>query len=127
MTSLDVSDLAAMLGLVPGVGAAIVNEPDGWLDALSLSDDVTLYERASRPLDVIVYFSDERANVERRLPVFAGFLAPGGALWMATPRSAGDLSRSDVEAIGEQAGLRAAGEQAVAPGWKAVRLEVARS
>ena len=125
MTSLDVSNLAVVLGLVPGVGAAIVNEPDGWLDALALSD-VTLYERASRPLDVIVYFSDERANVARRLPVFAGFLALGGTLWMATPDSSDELDASIVEAIGGAAGLAASGEQVVAPGWTATRFEVGR-
>jgi hypothetical protein len=123
MASYDANDLATLLGLMPGVHAAIVNEPDGWLDQLALPVDATLYERASRPLDVIVYFSDERANVERRLPVFAGFLARSGALWMATPDSAAELTTENVEAIGVTAGLRSTRVAEVAPGWSAIRFE----
>jgi hypothetical protein len=50
-----------------------------------------LFERASEPLDVIVYFSDERANLERRVPVLAGFLAQEGFLWCLVPDTADHL------------------------------------
>lgn len=113
-------DLAALLGIRPGARLAIVNEPDGWQDRLRLPEGVATFDRASEPLDVIVYFSDERANVARRLPVFARFLAPGGTLWMATPDGAPDLTRSDVESIGAEAGLHALESAEVAPAWTAI-------
>ncbi len=113
-------DLAARLGIRPGTRVAIVNEPDGWLDRLRLPEGVTSYERASEPLDVIVYFSDERANVARRLPVFGRFLAPAGTLWMATPEDAPDLTREDVESIATGAGLTAVDAATIAPGWRAI-------
>jgi hypothetical protein len=113
-------DLATRLGIRPGTRLAIVNEPDGWLDRLHLPDGVTGYERASEPLDVIVYFSDERANVARRLPVFGGFLAPSATLWMATPEDAPDLTREDVESMGTGAGLVAADAVTIPPGWRAI-------
>ena len=114
---------ASILGIRPGAKVAVVNEPDGWLDVLAPPAGVTLYERASEPLDVIVYFSDELANVRRRVPVFAGFLVVGGVLWMATPDDAADLGRDVVEAIGSAAGLVTAGALRVADGWTAVRFE----
>lgn len=100
-----------------------MNEPDQWLDELSpLPAGARLFERASDPLDVIVYFSDERANVQRRVPVFAGFLAAGGVLWSAVPDSPETATRDDVERAGRSGGLVATGTLAIAPGWVATRL-----
>jgi hypothetical protein len=101
----------------------VVNEPDGWLDELSpLPDGVRLFDRASEPLDVIVYFSDERANVERRVPVFAQFLAPAGTLWSAVPDGSLDLGPDVVTEVGRAAGLTASGTLPIASGWTATRL-----
>jgi hypothetical protein len=101
----------------------VVNEPDGWLDELTpLPEGTRLFDRASEPLDVIVYFSDERANVERRVPAFAQFLAPAGVLWSAVPDDGADVSPDDVVAIGRRAGLVPADRIAVAPGWTASAL-----
>jgi hypothetical protein len=90
---------------------------------LLLPEGLTLYDRASERLDVIVYFSDELANVSRRVPVLAGFLAAGGVLWMATPDGAPDLGPAVVASIGSGAALVSSGRQQVAEGWTAVRLE----
>ncbi|HEY7873915.1 MAG TPA: hypothetical protein VIG64_02215 [Actinomycetota bacterium] len=116
-------ELARALGIEPGARVGIVNEPDGWLDELTpLPPGATLFERASEPLDVLVYFSDERANVERRVPAFAGFVAPGGTLWSAIPSSSEELDRAIVEEIAEGCGLQVDGHLAIAPGWTAFRL-----
>lgn len=115
--------LAERLDIASGAKVAIVNEPEGWVDEVSLPAGVVVFDRASEPLDVIVYFSDEVANVSRRVPVFAGFLAPGGALWMATPDSSKELARAVVEAIGIGAGLSVTRAEAVAAGWTAIGFE----
>jgi hypothetical protein len=102
---------------------AVVNEPDGWLEELSpLPDGVRLFDRASEPLDVIVYFTDERANVERRVPVFALFLASAGTLWSAVPDESPELGLEVVAEVGRAAGLTASGTLPIAPGWTATRL-----
>jgi len=101
----------------------VVNEPDGWLDALHpLPEGTRLFERASEPLDVIVYFSDERANVERRVPAFAHFLVPSGSLWSAVPENSTSLDAGIVADVGRAAGLVPSGTLAVAPGWIATQL-----
>lgn len=110
--------LAARLGIRAGARVAVVNEPEGWRAGLEpLPEGARLFERASEPLDVILYFSDEPANVARRLPVFAGFLAPGGTLWMATPAASPELTAEVVRDIAGGAGLAPAGELEPAPGW----------
>jgi hypothetical protein len=119
----EISRLANALGISAGARVAVVNEPDGWLEELApLPPGARLFERASEPLDVIVYFSDERANVERRVPVFAGFLAPAGSLWSAVPDASEELSGTIVEDIGRACGLSPRGTVAIARGWTAMRL-----
>jgi hypothetical protein len=111
------------LGIGRDANVAVVNEPDGWLEALfPLPAGARLFERASEPLDVVVYFSDERANVERRVPAFAGFLAERGVLWSAVPDSSDEVTPEVVADVGRAAGLTAAGTLAIAPGWVATRL-----
>lgn len=120
----DESRLVAALGIEAGRRIAIVNEPDGWLDHLGpLPAGTTLFDRASEPLDVIVYFSDELANVERRVPVFAGFVRPGGIVWTATPEGSEELTPSAVDRVGRGAGLTPGERVRIAPGWSALPLE----
>ena len=112
-----------LLGIRAGSKVAVVNEPDGWLDGITpLPAGARLFERASEPLDVLVYFSDERANVVRRVPVFAGFLGPRGILWVSTPKNSAELDDDTVEEIGTGAGLERAGRTSLVAGWKTSRF-----
>ena len=100
-----------------------MNEPDGWLDELMpLPEGAVLFERASEPLDVVVYFSDERANVERRVPALAHFLAPDGTMWSAVPDGSPTLDPDVVAQVGRMAGLEPSGTLEIASGWTATRL-----
>lgn len=119
----DGSPMARALGIAPGANLAVVNEPDGWLDVLApLPRATRLFERASQPLDVIVYFSDERANVARRVPALAGFLAASGSLWSAVPTAGTDVGPADVLEVARLSGLSARGSLEIAEGWTATRL-----
>ena len=100
-----------------------MNEPEGWLDELTpLPDGVRLYERASEPLDVIVYFSDERANVERRVPFFAQLLAADGVLWSAVPADSTTATPDVAAAAGRAGGLVPDGSIPIGRAWTATRL-----
>ena len=48
--------------------------------------EVELRARARGPLDVIVFFTKSRAELERRFGKLAGALDPAGALWIAWPK-----------------------------------------
>ena len=82
--------LPRKLGIKPGVRMALVRAPDGFLDSAlaPLPDGVELRARARGPLDVIVFFTKSRAELERRLGTLAGALDPAGALWIAWPKRA---------------------------------------
>ena len=55
------------LGIKQGNRVAFPSAPDGFLGLLGeLPDGVTVKSRASGPLDVIVFFTRSRAELERR-------------------------------------------------------------
>jgi hypothetical protein len=109
-------ELARRLGIHPGHTIAVVNEPPDFWDVLGpLPKGVEALERASKPLDVLVYFSDTLENIERRVPAFALMLAPGGALWVGHPRRV--VATPHVDRAGARSGLATAELIEAGGGW----------
>jgi hypothetical protein len=98
-----VDELADRLGFFPNANVALVNVRPETRALLSL-DDVQLLERASERLDVLIYCSDELANVKRRVHVLSGFVRSGGRMWVGHPAPgsglATDVGSGDVADIG---------------------------
>ena len=114
-------DLAHRLGIQEGYALAVVNEPPHFWDILRpLPPEVEVLERASRPLDVLVYFSDTLSNIERRVPSFAGMLATPGSLWVGHPPD--KVATQYVDRTGARAGLATAELIDIGGGWFLRRL-----
>ncbi len=99
------SPLAKKLGIKDGHRVAFPSAPDGFVGLLGeLPDGVRIRSRASGPLDVIVFFTRSRAELERRLPALRRALDPAAALWIAWPkRSSGvetDMTEDAVRELG---------------------------
>jgi hypothetical protein len=76
--------LAKKLGIKSGQSVAFPSAPDGFRELLGdLPDGVKIRHRASGPLDVIVFFTKSRAELERRLPALRSAMDPAAELWMA--------------------------------------------
>ena len=114
-------NMAGRLGIKPGDAIAVVNEPpDFWALLRPLPKRVEVFERASRPLDVIVYFSDTLENIERRVPAFAEMLVDRGTLWVGHPGE--KIRTSYVDRTGARAHLGTAELIDVGGGWLMRRL-----
>lgn len=114
-------EMARRLGIEPGHTIAIVNEPpDFWRLIEPLPRGVEAVERASRPLDILVYFSDTLENIERRVPAFSPMLVNGGALWVGHPRD--KIQTAYVDRAGARAGLGTAELIDAGGGWLMRRL-----
>ena len=114
-------EMARRLGIRPGHTIAVVNEPpDFWPLLQPLPKGVEVLERASRPLDVIVYFSDTLENIERRIPAFTPMLTTGGTLWVGHPRE--KIATVHVDRAGARAGLATAELIEAGGGWMMRRL-----
>lgn len=114
-------EMPRRLGIRPGDTIAVVNEPPDFWDVMGpLPRGVEVLERASRPLDVLVYFSDTLENVERRIPAFAPMLRPGGTLWVGHPL--GKIATVHVDRAGARARLATAELIEAGGGWLMRRL-----
>ena len=99
------SPLAKKLGIEEGDRLAFPSAPEGFLELLGeLPDGVRIRSRASRPLDVIVFFTRSRAQLEHRLPALRRAMDPAAGLWIARPkRSSGvetDMTEGTVRELG---------------------------
>jgi hypothetical protein len=98
--------LVKKLGIKEGQRVAFPQAPDGFRGLLGeLPEDVTVRARTSGPLDVIVFFTKRRAELERRLPALRRAMEPAGGLWIAWPKRSSGVATDMTEDIVRELGL----------------------
>jgi hypothetical protein len=93
--------LPTKLGIKPGTRVALVSAPGGFAEHTlqPLPDEVEVRPRARGPLDVIVFFTKRRADLERRFDRLAAALDRAGALWIAWPKRSSGVATDLTEDI----------------------------
>ena len=98
--------LAKKLGIKEGHRVAFPSAPAGFAELLGeLPDGVEVKSRASGPLDVIVFFTKRRAELERRLPALRRAMDPAAGLWIAWPKRASGVETDMTEDVARELGL----------------------
>jgi hypothetical protein len=92
--------LPKKLGIKPGARLALLNAPAGFDETLGeLPDGVTTTARARGPLDVIVSFHTERAELARRMPKLRAAMDPAAGLWIAWPKRSSGVATDLTEDV----------------------------
>jgi hypothetical protein len=97
--------LARKLGIKEGHRVAFPGAPDHFRGLLDLPPGATVKSRTAGPLDVIVFFTTSRAELERRLPALRRALDPAGGLWIAWPKRASGVETDMTEDVARELGL----------------------
>lgn len=98
--------LAKKLGIREGHRVAFPSAPDGFARLLGeLPEGVTVRSRLRGPLDVIVFFTKSRAELERRLPVLRRAMDPAAGLWIAWPKRSSGVETDMTEDVARVLGL----------------------
>ena len=98
--------LTKKLGIKERHRVAFPSAPDGFRGLLGeLPDGVSVKSRASGPLDVIVFFTKRRAELERRLPALRGAMDPAAGLWIAWPKRSSGVETDMTEDVARELGL----------------------
>jgi hypothetical protein len=125
----DSSDtpLTKKLGLKTGAEVAVVGSPSGFRRALSpLPEGVRIHSRPRGELDVVIFFTTQRSELERRFAGLAETLTEAGGLWVAWPKKSSniqtDLSFEVVQRIGLEAGLVDNKSCSIDKDWQALRF-----
>ena len=104
MAGYSATPLARKLGIKEGHRIAFPGAPGHFEGLLDLPDGVALRARARGPLDVIVFFTTRRSELERRLPALRRALDPAGGLWIAWPKRASGVQTDITEDVARELG-----------------------
>jgi hypothetical protein len=97
--------LVTKLGIKPGHRIAFASAPSGFRRLLGdLPEDVSVKSRVAGPLDVIVFFTKRRAELERRLPALRRAMEPAAGLWIAWPKRASGVETDMTEDVARDLG-----------------------
>ncbi len=114
------------LGIKEGSRVAVVNEPEGFLDAFEVPPGARLFERATEALDVILFFSESKSHLRRRFEPLMKFLDKAGGFWVAYPKKSSligsNLTFEFVQQLGLDAGLVDNKSCAIDEEWTGVRF-----
>lgn len=121
------SPLPTKLGIKDGHRLWFPRAPDHFLGLLgALPPGAEVKKRAAKNLNVIVFFTRKRGELERRISPLARALHPAGGLWIAWPKRASgiatDVTEDVVREIGLGAGLVDNKVCAIDETWSGLRL-----
>jgi hypothetical protein len=123
--------LPKKLGITGGHRVALVNAPAGFDATLGqLPVDATVQSglAGKAPLDVILFFTARRAELERRLAALRSRMAPAAGLWIGWPKKASgaptDMTEDVVRAVALPTGLVDNKVCAIDETWSGLRLVI---
>ncbi len=92
--------LLKKLGIKAGMRVCFVNAPPHYLTLLGdLHPDIALAESPQHPLDLIHYFSKERAAFVQAYFMLKTALVANGALWISWPKKASKVATDMTEDV----------------------------
>ena len=98
--------LPGKLGIKEGSRVAVLAAPDDFDATLGpLPDGVDVRRRLRGPLDVVVFFTTSRAQLERRMGALRAALDPAGRLWVAWPKRASGVATDVTEDVVREVAL----------------------
>jgi hypothetical protein len=98
--------LVKKLGIKEGARLAWVGAPGHFADLLGpLPPGATVRGRLHGPLDVIVFFTTARAELERRIDTLRAAMDPAAGLWIAWPKRASGVATDMTEDVAREVGL----------------------
>ena len=98
--------LPKKLGIKEDHRVAFLSAPPGFSDLVGdLPEGVVVRSRLRAPLDVIVFFTRSRAEVERRLPALRRAMDPAAGLWIAWPKRSSGVDTDMTEDVARELGL----------------------
>ena len=121
--------LPKKLGIKEGASVAFLEAPPEFDATVApLPDGVDVARDAASGLDVVVYFTRARADLEARVEELKAAIAPAGGLWIAWPkRSSGvetDMTEDVVREVALPLGLVDNKVCAIDETWSGLRLVI---
>jgi hypothetical protein len=121
--------LAKKLGIKEGASVAFLEAPAGFDESVApLPDGVEVARRARPGVDVVVFFTRTRRELEERIEALRAAIAPAGGLWVGWPKRASgvetDMTEDIVREVALPLGLVDVKVCAIDETWSGLRLVI---
>jgi hypothetical protein len=121
--------LVQKIGVKPGQRLVLRNHPPSFLrDMGSLPEGVAASDRLAGKANVVVYFTDKLAVLEKDFSALARTMEPDGMLWIAWPKKtsgkATDITEDVVRRVALERGLVDVKVCAIDETWSGLKLVV---
>jgi len=121
--------LAKKLGIKEGSKILLVGEPEGYLKLLEpLPDDVEFVSRISESIDIIHFFSSQKAELEKALTTYRSRIKPTAMVWVSWPKKSAkvptDITEDTVREVALPLGFVDIKVCAVDDVWSGLKLVV---
>ena len=119
--------LAQKLGVKPGYRVSVLNAPLDYETILGqLPSGVVLVRELISPIDLILFFTKTRKELEKKFPVLKLELSKSGGLWVSWPKASSgietDLNDNIVREIGLRNGLVDVKIASIDKTWSALKF-----
>lgn len=118
--------LARKLGVGDASTVRLVNAPDGFEQTLAPPPGAHIRRTGLYAADVVVLFTTEYADLQRRIPPLGKAVHPDGSLWVAWPKKASgvptDVTEQSIRDVALPLGLVDNKVCAVTDVWSGLRL-----
>jgi len=122
--------LPQKLGIKPGTTVVVINEPPQYRKLLGKLDRVTFSNRIAADSGFVHFFSTNRNELEKKLPILREKIADNGTIWVSWPKKSAnvptDITEDVVREIALPLGLVDIKVCAVDETWSGLKLMVRR-
>ncbi len=88
------------LGIKPGSRLYAINPPADYLDLIApIPDDVVIFKRIGKNLDIIHFFSSQRRELENRIQRCMQSIHVDGMIWISWPKKASKVPTDITEDV----------------------------
>ena len=122
--------LPQKLGIKPGTTVVVINEPPQYRKLLGKLDRVTFSNRIAADSGFVHFFSTNRNELEKKLPILREKIADNGTIWVSWPKKSAnvptDITEDVVREIALPLGLVDIKVCAVDETWSGLKLMARR-
>jgi len=120
--------LPQKLGIKPGTTVVVINEPPQYRKLLGKLDRVTFSNRIAADSGFVHFFSTNRNELEKKLPILREKIADNGTIWVSRPKKSAnvptDITEDVVREIALPLGLVDIKVCAVDETWSGLKLMI---
>jgi hypothetical protein len=122
--------LPQKLGIKPGTTVVVINEPPQYRKLLGKLDRITFSNRIAADSGFVHFFSTNRNELEKKLPILREKIADNGTIWVSWPKKSAnvptDITEDVVREIALPLGLVDIKVCAVDETWSGLKLMIRR-